>query len=205
MPVAFDARIAVGSIQRSSGDPGAAASGIEPQAVEGIANTQLQDCQLARRLHAQEHATFRSGSWRSVGSSQNAFFMESYVDEMAHAAGKDPYQFRRKLCWRTGPISSACSTRSPRKAIGASRCRQGRGRGIAIHECYGTIVGAGRRGHGLHKGEVQRRIASSPPSIAATWSIRLIVEAQMRGRHHLRTVGRALRRPDDQKRAIEQD
>ena len=35
--------------------------------------------------------------WRSVGSSQNAFAIESFIDEMAHAAGQDPYQFRRKL------------------------------------------------------------------------------------------------------------
>ena len=35
--------------------------------------------------------------WRSLGSSQNAFFMESFIDEMAHAAGKDPYRFRRTL------------------------------------------------------------------------------------------------------------
>jgi isoquinoline 1-oxidoreductase beta subunit len=35
--------------------------------------------------------------WRSVGFSQNAYFMESFVDEMALATGKDPVEFRRKL------------------------------------------------------------------------------------------------------------
>jgi isoquinoline 1-oxidoreductase beta subunit len=37
------------------------------------------------------------GVWRSVNHSQNAFFKESFIDEMAYAAGADPYLFRRKL------------------------------------------------------------------------------------------------------------
>src|SRR5439155_2928136 len=37
------------------------------------------------------------GVWRSVNHSQNAFFKESFVDEVAFAAGADPYLFRRKL------------------------------------------------------------------------------------------------------------
>ena len=37
------------------------------------------------------------GFWRSVNHSQNGFFRECFIDEMAHAAGQDPYQYRRKL------------------------------------------------------------------------------------------------------------
>ena len=39
----------------------------------------------------------RLGAWRSVLNSQHGFFKESFVDELAHAAGKDPYHFRRDL------------------------------------------------------------------------------------------------------------
>ena len=65
-------------------------------AVEGLANipytvaSKRVDCAL-KNTHVP--VMF----WRSVGSSQNAFAMESFIDEMAHAAGQDPYQFRRKL------------------------------------------------------------------------------------------------------------
>ena len=39
----------------------------------------------------------RTGAWRSVLNSQHGFFKESFIDEMAHAAGKDPFEFRRGL------------------------------------------------------------------------------------------------------------
>src|SRR6266568_9237942 len=35
--------------------------------------------------------------WRAVGNSHTAFVVESFIDELAHASGKDPYQFRRAL------------------------------------------------------------------------------------------------------------
>ena len=41
-----------------------------------------------------------NGPWTSVGRSQNEFFLETFIDELAHAAGKDPYEYRRELVAR---------------------------------------------------------------------------------------------------------
>jgi isoquinoline 1-oxidoreductase beta subunit len=55
-----------------------------------FAASQLFDYHL-RKTHVP------TGPWTSVGRSQNEFFLETFVDEVAHAAGKDPYQYRRTL------------------------------------------------------------------------------------------------------------
>src|SRR5215467_11612299 len=96
MLVVCDARIAVGGILRAGGNPASSANGIDPQAIEGIANTNyaFPNVRVGVML---KNTHLAVGYWRSVGSSQNAFFMESYVDELAHAAGKDAYKFRRTL------------------------------------------------------------------------------------------------------------
>ncbi|MEI9805778.1 MAG: hypothetical protein WDN48_16980 [Pseudolabrys sp.] len=80
------------------------------------------------------------GFWRSVGSSQNAFFMESYVDELAQAAGQDPYKFRRALLAHR-PDFIGVLDKIAEKGDWGKPMPAGHGRGIAIHECYGTIIG----------------------------------------------------------------
>ena len=87
MPAAFDARIAVGSIMRSTGIS-KVESGVENQAIEGFAN--IPYAIPAMRVGCMLKNTHVPVMfWRSVGSSQNAFFVESFIDELAHAAGKD--------------------------------------------------------------------------------------------------------------------
>ena len=138
-PAAFDARIAVGSIQRSSGNPAAAAGGTEPQAVEGIANTQYKIPNVNVGV-VLKNTHMPVGFWRSVGSSQNAFFMESYVDELAQAGGHDPYKFRRALLMHR-PDFIGVLDKIADKGDWGKPLPKGHGRGIAITECYGSIIG----------------------------------------------------------------
>ncbi len=81
----------------------------------------------------------RTGPWRSVLNSQHGFFKESFVDELAHAAKKDPYQFRRDLL--TGrPRFRAALEKAAAMASWGSTLPEREGRGIAICESFGTIV-----------------------------------------------------------------
>jgi isoquinoline 1-oxidoreductase beta subunit len=138
-PTALDVRTVVGSLLRSLGRS-KVESGIEPMAVEGLANSPYAvastrvDC-ILKNTH------IPVSFWRSVGSSQNAFAIESFIDEMAHAVGQDPYQFRRKLLSGRADFIKVLDTLAEKSDWGKPLAA-GAGRGIAIHECYGSIVGA---------------------------------------------------------------
>lgn len=79
------------------------------------------------------------GFWRSVGSSQNAFITESFIDEMAYAGERDPYAFRRVLL-SDAPRFRAVLDLAAEKAGWGTELPEGWGRGIAIHKCFGSIV-----------------------------------------------------------------
>ena len=82
----------------------------------------------------------RTGPWRSVLNSQHGFFKEALIDEMAHAAKKDPLQFRRDLMGEQ-PRFKAVLERVAAMAEWGTPLPAGEGRGIAITESFGTIVG----------------------------------------------------------------
>jgi isoquinoline 1-oxidoreductase beta subunit len=81
----------------------------------------------------------RTGAWRSVLNSQHGFFKESFVDELAHAAGKDPFEFRRELL-DDQPRFRAALVKAAEMANWGSPLPEGEGRGIAVTECFGSIV-----------------------------------------------------------------
>ena len=152
MPTAFDARIAVGSILRSTGI-NKVENGIEAQAVEGFANTayKIPNLRVGCML---KNTHVPVMFWRSVGSSQNAFFMESYVDELAHAAGQDAYKFRRAMLLHR-PDFIGVLDKIAEKSDWGKPLPPGKGRGIAIFECYDTIIGQVAEVTVSHKGEVR--------------------------------------------------
>jgi isoquinoline 1-oxidoreductase subunit beta len=90
-----------------------------------------------RAVAPPEH--LRTGAWRSVASSQHGFFVESFIDELAHAAGRDPFEYRRALLEHE-PRQRAVLERAAELAGWGSPAPEGRARGIAIVESFGSIV-----------------------------------------------------------------
>ena len=79
------------------------------------------------------------GNWRSVSNSFGAFFNEVFVDELAAAARKDPVEYRRALL-RDRPRHRTVLDEVARRADWEQPLPTGRGRGIALHESFESIV-----------------------------------------------------------------
>lgn len=81
----------------------------------------------------------RLGAWRSVAHSQHGFFVESFIDELAHEAGQDPYEFRRTLL-ANSPRHLAVLDAAAKMANWGSELPEGHGRGIALVRSFNSIV-----------------------------------------------------------------
>ncbi len=77
--------------------------------------------------------------WRSVGSSLNAYVTECFLDELAHAGGKDPLELRRRLLTDHPRHRRALDVAAERAGWGTP-LPTGRARGLAVHESFGSFV-----------------------------------------------------------------
>ncbi len=81
----------------------------------------------------------RVGIWRSVAHSQHGFWTETFIDELAHAAGQDPFHYRRDLLPAGSRHRRVLETAAGRAGWGEP-LSSGVGRGIALVESFGTVV-----------------------------------------------------------------
>ncbi|MGH7701269.1 MAG: xanthine dehydrogenase family protein molybdopterin-binding subunit, partial [Gemmatimonadales bacterium] len=135
-PVAWTHRIVAPSILLPKF--GALREGIDGTLVEGAANLPYHIANL-RVEQTVADIPVPLGFWRSVGSSQNAFVTECFFDEVAAAAGRDPYELRRELL-RAHPRHLGALELAARKAGWGKPLPPGRGRGIAVAESFGSYV-----------------------------------------------------------------
>ena len=137
-PVSFRARVASPSIMEASGSMKLPPSGIDKFALEGIADLPY-DIPNLRVEYSRQEPGVQVWFWRSVGHSQNIFFSESMIDEMAHAAGKDPFEYRRALLGKQ-PRHKGVLELAAAKAGWGTPPRAGLHRGIAVAESFGSYV-----------------------------------------------------------------
>jgi isoquinoline 1-oxidoreductase beta subunit len=77
--------------------------------------------------------------WRAVQNGPNAYVNECFMDELAHAAGKDPLEFRLQSLKNNKRATRVLQTVAEKAGWGKP-IRKGQGRGIAQHACFGTWI-----------------------------------------------------------------
>jgi isoquinoline 1-oxidoreductase beta subunit len=142
------------------GDPNFIINGIDVTSVAGASTIPYDIPNIFVDLHSPVLGV-PVDKWRSVGNSHNAFAVETFLDDVAHAAGRDPYQFRRALLMkdpRDKPMQLVAPDRmKPGLFAKFPRDRQvlelaaeksgwgtplppGQGRGLAVHYSFRTSV-----------------------------------------------------------------
>lgn len=137
-PSMLRADVASPSIMAGSGFMKLPESGVDSQAVEGLVD-HLYDIPHQRIAYGRAEPGPQVWFWRSVGHSQNAFFIESFVDELAAAAKADPLQYRLQLLDKH-PRAKAVLQAAASKAGWGQPLPAGVKRGIALAESFGSLV-----------------------------------------------------------------
>jgi isoquinoline 1-oxidoreductase beta subunit len=132
--LALDIRNSAGS-----SNPQNARNGLDPQTTQGLHNTAYKLPNL-RVTSILKNTHVPLGPWRAPGHSQNVFFVESFIDEMALAAGKDPVAFRRELLTHRPDFQRVLDV-LVEKGDWGKPMPAGKGRGVAIHDSYDSVVG----------------------------------------------------------------
>ncbi len=134
---AWSQRIVVPSIFEHFA-PQSIKNGVDPAAVEGIVDMEYEIPNLYVE-YVKIDLPIPVWFWRSVGNSHNAFTKESFIDELAHAGGKDPLEFRLKLL-QDRPSARGVLEAAAEKAGWGKPLPEGRALGLAHHFSFGTHV-----------------------------------------------------------------
>jgi isoquinoline 1-oxidoreductase beta subunit len=118
--------------------PGSTKNNLDPTSVEGVANLPYAIPNILVD-YVRTEPSVPVGFWRSVGASQNGFFSECFMDELAAAGKKDPYEFRRHLLNKSqrqlGVLELVAQKAGWDKPLPA-----GRYRGIAVLEAFQSFA-----------------------------------------------------------------
>jgi isoquinoline 1-oxidoreductase subunit beta len=114
-------------------------NGIDSTSVEGAANIAYDIPNVSVEL-----STTQVGVpvlwWRVVGSSHTTFAVEAFIDELAHAAGANPLEFRRKLLAKHPRMKGVLELAAAKAGWSSDPMPKGKGRGIAVAEAFNSFV-----------------------------------------------------------------
>ena len=176
--IALEARVAASSVTRQSMRriSGFAPPGPDKGHVEGIADQPYAIANYSVYGHLADIA-LPVGFWRSVGNSFNGFFHESFIDELAHAAGADPLAFRLAHIRPEHAPSAQLLEKVGEMAGWSEAKRPGTGRGVAFTYSFGTpvaqVIEVAESPEGIR---IERAFIAVDPGIALDPAI---IEAQM--------------------------
>jgi isoquinoline 1-oxidoreductase beta subunit len=137
MPIAWKIRLAGPSFVHGL-VPGFGMSFVDRTFLSGLADEMVYDVPNYLVDYVVQQLPVPLGVWRAINYTQNTFYKESFVDEMAHAAGMDPYLYRRRLL-RNDTKHLAVLDAAAKKADWFSPLPQGACRGIAITAACGSL------------------------------------------------------------------
>jgi isoquinoline 1-oxidoreductase subunit beta len=151
--------------------------GLNPGGAEGVLGYSIPNLLID---HAMRNPHVPPWFWRGVNNNQNAIYLECFMDELAHAVGQDPLEFRRKLMTKH-PKHLAVLNAVAEKVGWGKPAPQGVYRGLAQHMGYGSYVAAAAEvsvtggnkvkihrivaatdcGHAVNPAQIERQVAGS--------------------------------------------
>jgi len=137
-PVALTANLASPSILYTAGGGRAPRNGLDSTSTEGIHDTPYSIPHTQVDYHWTE-VGIPVFFWRAVGYTQNTFFMESFIDELAAAGGKDPVEVRRRLLTKV-PRALGVLELAAEKAGWGQALPAGRFRGVGLVNNIGSFT-----------------------------------------------------------------
>ena len=137
-PLAWEQHVVVQSFLVDTPFAGLIKDGVDETAVEGAKDIPYAIPNIRVDWH-QAPGGVPTLWWRSVGHSHTAFVVETLIDELAHAAGKDPLEFRRGLLGKHPRVKRVLEFVADKAGWGQPP-PPGQGRGLAVHESFGSYV-----------------------------------------------------------------
>jgi isoquinoline 1-oxidoreductase beta subunit len=138
MPIAWSHRI-VGSSIMARWAPPLFKDGIDPDAIDGAADMPYTIENFRVEYVREEPPGIQTAFWRGVGPTHNVYVIESFIDELAAAAKKDPVEFRRALLQKN-PRALHVLNRAAELSNWGKPLGPRQGRGVSVQQAFGTYM-----------------------------------------------------------------